>query len=196
MWLERVSGGGADLIDLDDAKAHLRIIGDDLDQDVRRCVRSASYWLDVDDDGFGGIGFPILKQSWRMKGASFSQDFLRFPFPHVGSVQEICYFDRNSLSQVLPASQYFICKVGRHYQISLHAGASWPSVANRPDAIEVQFSCGYPDVASVPGDIQAAARLLVGHFFENRLSEMSGEVPEKVKIGVDALTRRYRPFAM
>ena len=60
MWLERISGGGVDLIDLQDAKDYLRLLGDETDTEVAAAISASSDFLDVDEDGFGGLGFPLV----------------------------------------------------------------------------------------------------------------------------------------
>ena len=60
MWLERISGGGVDLIDLQDTKDYLRLLGDETDTEVAAAISAASDFLDVDEDGFGGLGFPLV----------------------------------------------------------------------------------------------------------------------------------------
>ncbi|MFW2541528.1 head-tail connector protein [Primorskyibacter sp. 2E107] len=196
MWLERISGGGVDLVDLDDAKKHLRLLEDDFDTQVAAAVRSASAQLDVDTDGFGGLGFPIVSQAWSAKGSGFTDQVLRLPFPRVSAITEIRYTDPDGAAQVVPSSDYLLTRDGRGAVVVLLSGKSWPSVIDRPDAVDLRFVAGFADVASVPDDIVEAAKQLIGFYFEHRGAEPTAGVAEDAARCVDDLTRRYRRFAM
>lgn len=195
MWLERISGGSVDLIELQDAKSYLRILSDDMDAEVQRAIASATAYLDVDEDGFGGLGFPLVQQVWGVKAASFCADVLRLPFGRVTAINEIRFTAPDHTANLVPVSDYQLTRRGRASFVTLLPNRFWPQLADLPDAVDVRFTAGYLDVATVPEDIKAAARLLVGHFFENRLAVVTTGVPQELKIGVDNLTSRYRHFA-
>lgn len=195
MWLERISGGGIDLIDLQDAKDYLRILGDETDSEVGASVAMASAFLDVDEDGFGGLGFPLVAQQWALKGSSFSADVLRMPFSRVATVDEIRFTSSDGQSGIVSPADYQLVKQGREWRVVLLSGKRWPALNVQLDAVEVRFTAGWPDVSTVPADIKSAARLLIGCFFGSReLSE--SEVPENVLKAVASLTGRYRRFAV
>ena len=160
MWLERISGGGADLIELQDAKDYLCILVPDFDDDLSLAVASASAALDVDEDGFGGLGFPLVSQQWAQKGAGFSDQMLRLPFSRITSLDQILFTSPDGQSGVVGTDDYQLIKCGREWRVCLASGAQWPELADRPDAVDLRFSVGWPDAASVPADIKAAARLL------------------------------------
>lgn len=196
MWLERLERSAADIIDLNDAKKHLREIDDEFQLDIERAIAAAGAYLDVDDDGFGGLGFPLLSQKWSSKASRFQPTVLRLPFGRITEVNEIQYFDQEGVSRAIPSSDYTLTKRGRAFVIEARTGFSWPSVSERPDAVSVVFTAGYRDVGQVPDDIKAAARLLIGHFFGNRSATEGEKVPQEIELGVERLICRYRSFAM
>lgn len=195
MWLERISGGGVDLIDLQDAKDYLRITGTEADDDVAAAVAAASAYLDVDDDGFGGLGFPLVSQQWVLRGKSFGAQVLRLPFARIMSVDEIRFMPPSGQSETVAVENYQLVKRGREWCVTLLAGCRWPQVADRPDAVEVRFTSGWSSVEFVPRDIKAAARLLVEFYFETRALSDGPDIPARVSAAVDSLTQRYRRFA-
>ncbi|WP_109466358.1 head-tail connector protein [Albibacillus kandeliae] len=200
MWLERLDGGGDDLITLEDAKNKLRIISpegedEELDAEVSRAVASASAFLDVDADGFGGLGFPLVAQQWVRKGSGFTREVLRLPFPRIVSLDAIRYISEGGATVSVPPSDYFLAGRGRARQVFLLPGKSWPSHASRPDAVEVLFTSGFASVNDVPEDIKAAARELVKFYYDHPLADAATGIPEQVQRGVDRLTNRYRMFA-
>lgn len=200
MWLERVSGDTVALIDLEDAKNHLRIIspeGEDpeLDAELERAIAAASTFLDVDEDGFGGLGFPLVGQQWSIKMACFVDSVLNLPFARVRSVDAVTFKALNGNTETVPATDYVLVKSGRRYAVELLPRRTRTLVADRPDAVTLTFSAGWSDVSNVPEDIKAAARLLIGHFYENRQAEIEGAVTSEIEIGVERLTRRYQAWS-
>ncbi|MCZ4269014.1 hypothetical protein O4H48_14030 [Rhodobacteraceae bacterium G21628-S1] len=195
MWLERVSGGGVDLIDLADAKTHLRVLGDDFDAEIQQAISSASAHLDVDEDGFGGLGFPLVAQQWDLKLCRFGAA-LRLPFGRVTALHEIRYFQPDGIEQLADAGTYRIVREGRVFLVGCAPGSSWPTTQARKDAVTVRFTSGWATAADVPQDIKQCARLLVGHFFRNKEATAGRDVPQQMQLGIDALTRRYRGFAI
>lgn len=201
MWLERLTGGATDLITLADAKDKLRIIspeGEDpeLDAEIARVIASASAALDVDQDGFGGLGFPLVSQKWCRRGAAFDERFLQLPFARILSVDEIRYLDATGAEVVVPAESYALVGRGRMRQVAQISGALWPAVADRPDAVTLTFTAGFESLEAVPEDLKAAARELVKFYYDHPLADAATGIPEQVQRGVDRLTRRYRAFAL
>ncbi|XAT57853.1 hypothetical protein GN241_11065 [Rhodobacteraceae bacterium IMCC1335] len=195
MWLERISGGSVDLIEPEDAKAHLRILVDDFEAEITRAINASTAYLDVDEDGFGGLGFPLIQQMWASKSSSFCADVLRLPFGRVTAINEIRFKDPAGNSSVVSSANYQLTRQGRSCFVSLLPGRAWPQLANLPDAVEVRFSAGFSDVDVVPADIKSAARLLITHFFEIRQATGDVGVPNETKIAVENLVSRYRRFA-
>lgn len=195
MWLERISGGDAQLIELQDALDHLRIIEADDDDAINRAIRGATAYLDVDDDGFGGLGFPLVSQQWAIMAAGFTSSVLRLPFSRVTSLDEIRYTDENGVAGVVPKESYALGGAGRSRHIVLLPSYSWPSLSTRPDAVEIRFTAGFETVALVPEDIKSAARILIKHFFSQKLITEKA-VSRQVHESVNNLVGRYRRFSM
>lgn len=200
MWLERLSGGAAALITLADAKDKLRILspeGEDpeLDAEITRAIAAASAHLDVDGDGFGGLGFPLVAQQWVRKVPGFGADLLRLPFARIRSVDALRCWQEDGTSLIVAAEDYILAGSGRARRIELLPGRSWPSHAVRPDAVELVFTAGFATAEEVPQDIRAAARELVKLYYDHPLADAALGIPEQVQRGVDRLTRRYRAFA-
>jgi uncharacterized phiE125 gp8 family phage protein len=201
MWLERLSGGVVPLITLADAKDKLRIISPDgedpeLDSEISRAIASASAVLDVDEDGFGGLGFPLVSQRWQRRGAGFTDRLLRLPFARIQSVDAIRYLAPEGAEVTVAAETYALVGQGRMRKVVLLPGRSWPAVAARPDAVSLEFIAGFASVDVVPEDLKAAARELVKFYYDHPLADAAIGIPEQVQRGVDRLTCRYRAFAL
>ncbi|WP_366944240.1 head-tail connector protein [uncultured Pelagimonas sp.] len=195
MWLERVSGPSQNVIEIEDARDHLRILDQDNDSEIQAAISAATAYLDVDEDGFGGLGFPLVSQQWKLRVPGFAEVMTRLPFARVTSVDAIDVIGADDVPASVPPPDYMLTGSGRLKQVVLTSGASWPNVADRPDAVTIRFTAGWADVDAVPGDIKAAARLLIGHFFENRTAVADGPSAE-IALGVERLTTRYKAFAI
>ncbi|MBC7154496.1 MAG: hypothetical protein H5U19_07795 [Rhodobacteraceae bacterium] len=195
MWLERLSGGGVDLVSLGSAKDHLRIIGNETDAEVEAAISAASVHLDVDADGFGGLGFPIVAQQWSSKAAGFTPRLLRLPFSRVTEVTEIRYIAPDGTPGTVPSADYLLIRRGRDALVELLPGKAWPNLIDRPDAVDLRFTAGFPDLVSVPDDIIQAAKELITYYFFSRGGDGPDGISEEVARCVDRLTRRYRRFA-
>lgn len=201
MWLERLSGGAQPLITLADAKDKLRIIspaGEDpeLDNEISRAIAAATAALDVDPDGFGGLGFPLVSQRWVRKGANFGDRFLKLPFVRITSIEAVRYHALGGGEEVISSQHYVMAGRGRARQLAPVGGFTWPSVEERPDAVSLEFTAGYATVEAVPEDLKAAVRELVKFYYDHPLADAAIGVPEQVQRGVDRLTSRYRAFAL
>ena len=60
----------------------------------------------------------------------------------------------------------------------LKSDTDWPDIYDRPDAVEVNFTAGYADAASVPKILRHAVLLLISHLYENRAAVSNGQVTE------------------
>lgn len=197
MWLERISGGDDELVSRDAVKTYLRILSDEAEvvAEIDAATKAASAHLNVDDDGFGGLGFPLVAQVWSSKSASFCEDVLRLPFGRVSAITAINYYDESGVQQVVPSGSYMLARRGRTSVVVLLDGFSWPKTAKRPDAVDVRFSAGYETVADLPSDLVDALLLLASFRYHNRGVDLVKGLSEDVERTVESLTGRYRRYA-
>jgi uncharacterized phiE125 gp8 family phage protein len=109
---------------------------------------------------------------------------IEFPYQPLIALDTIQYWDTNSpstLTTLFDATSSPEVE-NRHYWVKESAGFAWfktgqsiPSVACRPDAVEVSFRCGK---TATPAPIVAAIKLLVGGMYENRESTSKLQVRE------------------
>lgn len=86
------------------------------------------------------------------------------------------------------------CACGR---IELAAGASWPTTSGQARSFRIRRLCGYSaTVAGVPGVIQSALYMLIGHFHRNREAVTAAqhfELPMGAQILIDQFKYRALP---
>lgn len=190
----RTSPPAEALLSVADAKAHLRVDGSDHDAYVQALVAAAEARL----DGFAGVlGRALVTQTWRRSFDCFPDGRLqRLPLGPLQSVSSLTYYDTAGSSQTFSASSYHGVTDAIGPAIVLDDDATWPAIDDRPDAITVTWVCGYGAASAVPGPIIQAARLLVGHWFENREAVNVGNIVSHLPLAVDSLIAPYRAVGL
>lgn len=107
------------------------------------------------------------------------------------SVTSVKYRDTAGVLQTLDAAKYQVDVASKPPRISEAYAESWPTTREMMNAVEVIYKAGFgTTAASVPGDLVAAVKLLLSHWFENR--EAVGTVGGAVAVSYEALVRSYR----
>ena len=172
----------------DAAKEHLRYEGTDEDGYVDLLIAAVSGHL---DGPFGLTGRALLTQRWSAAfPAPAGRSRLRFPVEPFGSVISVSYYDRAGAVQTIDAAQVTAITGSRGTLIE--PKAAWPSMYDRPDAVTVVAECGYGAAGDVPAPLIQAAKLILGHWYENREAVTEGRVPSAIPMGVHALISPYR----
>jgi uncharacterized phiE125 gp8 family phage protein len=103
------------------------------------------------------------------------------------AVTALNYIDVNGDLQTLEPDQYIVDTVNEPARIFPATGTYWPPVLYVPNAVQINFTAGYTDNASVdliPLSVQTAIMMLVGNFYENREASAAGsfgELPNHIK---------------
>lgn len=188
-FLTLVTAPTVPVIPLHEAKSHLRVDHEDEDDLIEAYTWAVNDLLDAQ---WGELGRALATQTWRMTMDSFPTDRIVLPFPPVQSVTSITYYDLNNASQTAATSLYRLTATDEGAWVDLTNGASWPSVYDRADAVSIEFVCGYgTSAASIPEGIRMAAKLMLSHFYENRVSVTERQM-HNLPQGVPHLLRKYR----
>lgn len=184
----RTVAPAADVVSLSEAKAHLRVEHTADDTLITGVIAAATQHL----DGWAGVlGRCLVTQTWRQSFDDFpAAGLVRLPFPDVQSVT-VTYIDADSAEQTLSAAGYHLINDACGGAVVLADGASWPSVATRPDAVSVTFVAGYGVASAVPAPLKAAVLLHVGTLYEHRDAVADGALTV-LPLAYDALIAPYR----
>lgn len=139
--------------------------------EVLRLIRAGTDALDGAD---GWLGRALVRQTWRLALDAFPRWEIALPLPPLRSVDSVVYLDTSGTETTLSADQYHVAGVdgdGRLVPVT-----SWPSAADRPEAVRITFTCGYsgdggsPEdlAANVPAPIKDAIRRMVADAYECR----------------------------
>lgn len=188
-------------VTLDEAKKHLRLdIADDdsfitsligaatleAEHLMQRAVMPQTWTLTLD-------GFRPHSRYWLTKCPPQAIELARPPVTAVTAVQ---YVDTAGILQTLDPSKYQLIKGEYSGAIIPAFGQQWPSTHQQPEAVQITFSAGYADAASVPELIKAWIKLRIGTLYENREMFAVDTRLTFVDLPFDGLLDRYRVWQL
>lgn len=172
------------LVSLEEAKAYLRVDGNDED-DLITTLRDIAV---EQIDGWGGIlGRCLLTQTWRQDFCEFpAGDRIRLPLRPVASIASVTYYDSANSVQTLPTSVYAgPFADGRGAYIVLKFNQSWPVTYAREDALAVTFVAGSA-AAAVPARAKLLALQMIADAYDSRETVAFGVSVEKIPMSAKA----------
>lgn len=170
MSLSLVTGPAAEPLTTAEAKAHLRVDFSTDDTLIDALVVAARRHVEH------LTGRALINQTWDLKMDGFPGcGEIRIPKGPLSSVTSISYTDTAGASQTWGASNYIVDTASDPPRIALAYGVVWPSVRAIINPVTVRFVAGYGATsASIPADILAALKLILGDLYENREETQSG----------------------
>lgn len=173
------------LLTLAEAKLQLEIDHSDRDTFIMALVAAASAML----DGFDGmIGKLVAEQTVDVSMPTASGNYVGLPVTPVQSLSAVSYYDADNVHQTININQFRLVGDEDRAWLETVEGFAWPAFYDRCDALTFTLVCGFPEV---PEAIKHAARLMVGHWFENREAANEKDV-RAIDMAVEALVGRYR----
>lgn len=202
-------------ITLDDAKRQLKIVLSDTsyDDELTPLITDARQWIER------RYGLSIITQKREQRQDEFysrlyprrlspmSYVGYRYPirllYPPVQTVESVKYIDTDGNEQTLAANtDYRVAGlmapiegaqdiiVARLYPVN-----SWPTFRYIPEAITIEYTCGYgDDPENVPSVIKRGILMVLTHFFEYRSEEITGERLATFSMTVDRVMSSYEVF--
>lgn len=130
---------------------------------ARRIVRTTSTSLDAELEGkLYAIteeaehltNRAFIQQTWEVTLDAFPAEIPLAPAP-LASVTSVQYYDVAGTLQTLGPQQYLVDEKSEPGRVLPAPGVTWPDTAERFDAVQVRFVCGYgADDTAVPKAIQ------------------------------------------
>lgn len=188
--ITRTTSPGEAAISADTIKSHLRITGADQDSTIDLIAAAVAENL----DGYSGyLQRALIEQSWTIGVEGPNRGGAIFlPLTPAASITAINYFDTSGEEQTAEVTDFRLTKSEDWAFVTPKPGKSWPQTEARPDAINIEYVCGYGAAEEdIPAPIRLAACLLAGHFYENRESTTSLELRE-LPMGVRAILEPYK----
>lgn len=172
-----------------EAKSHLRVDVADDDALIQALISAST------QDAEHLMGRAIMPQKWLYTADVFDAE-IELDRPTVTAVDYVKYIHPTTgVPTTLSAGVYQTVLLSDHKAKILPAyGQTWPGTRAQPEAVQILFSCGYPDAASVPELIKAWIKLRLGMLYENRVA--AGDKNAYAMPFVDGLLDRYRNWSM
>lgn len=173
-------------VSLEEALAFLRVDNADESPLIEALVSTAR---EIVEDFTGRA---LLTSSWRLTlgawpdGCGDDASTIVLARTPLASVESVKYYPADGSAQAtLSAAAYHVLTGPKPGLLVLKSAQTWPSIYDRPDAVEVNFTSGAPDVASVPRTCRHAVMLLLSHLYENRgainIGNIVNELPYSLK---------------
>lgn len=177
-------------VSLAEARAHCRVDINDDDLLLSGLITAAREHIEI-------IGWVTLPQQtldlWLEDG--FEDDEIKLPRPPAISVTHVKYYDTADVEYTLSTAVYYANVIGKPAEVHLKYGQNWPSTTLRDyNAVNVRYVAGYATPEAIPQRYKQAILLLVGHWYENRESAISGTISREIDFSVTALVRADRQF--
>jgi uncharacterized phiE125 gp8 family phage protein len=184
MALKLITPPALEPVTLAEAKAHIRVDGNDEDALITSLITAAREYC----EGFQNRSY--ITQTWGLWLDSFpSEDYIRIPLPPLQSVASIKYYGTDNAEYTMDAADYFVDDKSEPGRAVLAYNKTWPTTALRPaNGVCIEFVAGYGDAASdVPQKAKQAILLLIGHWYANREAILTGSVSKEIEFAVKAL---------
>ncbi len=180
----RLVSPSAEAVSLARAKQYLRVEHNEDDGLIRMLISAACQRAE------SITGMQLMEQDWRLF-VSPSQR-IELPIVPVRSVLQVRIINPAGIAQTLNPADYQLISIG-HQRAWLVPASSWPSLANRRDAMQIDVRCG---LASQPDELDDAILnwllLRVGTAYEQRQAVVEGQLTELPASFVDGLLDPYR----
>jgi len=178
-------------VTLNQAKAHLRVTGNDDNDYIESLIQMAR---EVTEDLTGRA---IITQTWKAFYSDWpSDDFFKLPLPKLQSVTHVKYKGTTGTQTTWASAEYIVDTDREPGRVSLDYNESWPSATLYPNLpIEIQFICGYGATAEdVPAALKQAMLLLINHFYQARSPIQYGGTVADVPWTYKQLLYNYRVY--
>jgi len=184
-----VTPPSAEPLTLAEAKTHLRLETSADDAYVTRLITAARVHVE------GETRRTLIEQTRRMMVPTFppGAEPLRLrPLPFLLAVKLSYLADDDVETDTEIVSPRYGASKDDPWVIP-PIGQDWPTdLAEREDAVRVDFKCGYgPAGTDVPETLRQAMLLVIGSLYENRETEVIGTISSALTFSLDALMERY-----
>ena len=178
-----VTPPSAEPVSLIEAKAHLRVDGDDEDALITLQISAVREQVELE------VRRSLMTQTLAVRLAEWPYaDRLTLPQPPLQSVTHIKYTDDDGTLQTMAASDYIVYAEPEPGHVMLKASTNWPSADLQPgESIVITYVAGYGGATAVPARYKQAILLWLGHWYENRESVVVGTITGELPMAVRAL---------
>lgn len=172
---------------LDEVKQHLKV-GDNEDAYLVGLIKTARISLER------YLNRALITQTHRVYYDRWHHE-MRIPFPPLQSVESVSYYDQQGEFQTLIENDfYWISDTTDPARIVRKWDVVYPELQDgRPDAVVIEFICGYGEPEDVSEDLKAAMKLIITDYYEHRGTIVIGQV-NKIPDHITCLAHSYKIY--
>jgi len=174
----------SDFFTLDDLKLFLRVDHDDEDDVITALADAAITWCEnyCNRKFATGLSATFYLSSFRSASLAYGP---------VTSITSVLYDDTTGFEQTLDASKYYYDRPGQNpIRIYFHDVPDVEDYNSQP--VRVVAAVG----EAPTNEVKHAVRLLVGHWYENRRTVVTGTIATSIPFAVEALLSLQRIIDM
>jgi uncharacterized phiE125 gp8 family phage protein len=156
-----VTAAGGELLTLEQAKRHLRVLQPDLDVEIETLLGVAREYC----ERFTARTLR-LETSRTIKLCEWWCNDYRLPFPPLLSVTSVAYYDTDNVTQTLNSTNYYVeLSSDGDGRIVWKPTATIPNLYDRTDAITITYKAGYASADTCPKVALQAMRTKLTELF-------------------------------
>ncbi len=164
-------------VTLAEAKAHLRVDGNDRDPVIDRLIAAARQAVESGEPW--SLNRSLITTTGRVALDGFAgvRDPIELPRPNLLSVVSVKYDDSAGVEQTLAPSLYRVITDGAPGRVACAINQQWPITSGEPSSVRITYTAGYgATAASVPACVKQAMLLLIGDMHEHGESILTGTI--------------------
>ncbi|HET6390789.1 head-tail connector protein [Hyphomicrobium sp.] len=174
-----------------DAKAHMRIDGDDEDVLIASLLLTSRLHIEV------ALSLALVTQKWKLTLDRWPRGRdVELPLSPLRSIDEIRVKDAAGVASVVPAESYLVDIASRPPRLVWNNQVP-PSPQVRANGIEIEITAGFGASAeSVPAPLKHAILMLTAHWYEHRDPGEVGSSDARIPEAVSALINPFRTIRL
>jgi len=176
--LARIADAGVEPLQLADALAYCRVTDSAEIPSVEGATGAAREYVErMTARALTAQSWVLTAEDWHHVYDCADARTIRLERTPLRTVESVKYYDaQTGILTTWDAANYHVLPGHEPGRLVRDADASWPDVAERPDGVQITFTCGYAEPADVPSDLVQAVRFLARHFYDHRALATSERV--------------------
>lgn len=168
--LAKVTDSASEPVTTAELQAFLRIDSQDDATEVAGFITKAREMVE------DYTGRALIEQTWKLTASDWPfqtwknvANVIALARSPLRAVTHVKYYPENGGAlTTFSSANYHLLTDHLPGLLVLIENGDWPDIAVRPDAVQITFTCGYADAASVPASLKHAVKLLAAHLYERR----------------------------
>lgn len=156
-------------VNIEEVKAFCRVEDNDNDEILTTFLKSAVELAENE------TGRRFMPQQWRLDLDKF-EDKIWLPYPNLISVDSFKYYDSANALQDVDSEVYNAGSVDGVGCITLAYNQNYQQSYQRPDAVQITYTCGYSNLTDIPTSLKNAINTITWFLFDDRGAKIDSKM--------------------